>query len=81
MKQIYYHYTTRDGAENIIKDMQIRKSVRRGRRGDDVAFGEGVYLTQKQPSSGKHVIAFNNYDGRNQQVVLAMIRKGELTNN
>ena len=79
----YYHYTTPPNAKAIIQSGVIRKSTKsaRGRR-DDALFGSGVYLTRVPPSTAKHEIAINNWDGLTQSVVERLIASGKsLTDN
>ena len=72
-KQTYYHYTTATFAEKIMKSGSINKSdVTRG----DAVYGNGVYLTQKPPDSGKLNIAINNYDGFNPKVAERAVAAG-----
>ena len=79
MSEIFYHYTTGEGAEGIADTLVIRKSTSRGRgSGDDARFGEGVYLTKIAPTRKKAFIAWNNYDGRNREAIRRHIREGKL---
>ena len=81
--ETYYHYTTPRNAKAIIQSGVIRKSTKsaRGRR-DDALFGSGVYLTRVPPSTAKHEIAINNWDGLTQSVVERLIASGKsLTDN
>jgi len=71
-KEIYYHYTTPDAAENIIRNgLLIRSEQGTG----DAYYGTGVYLTQLPPSAGRQEIAMNNWDGGKSQIDM-LIRRG-----
>ena len=81
MSIILYHYTTEEGAKGILNDGAIKQSVQTGtgRRRDDAAFGQGVYLTSLKPGKGKSVrIALNNYDG-NPKAVERIIKAGRVS--
>lgn len=52
-----YHYTDLSGCLAIAKSGYILKST-----GNNAAFGEGVYLTEKDPSNTTEQIVLNNYD-------------------
>ena len=73
-----YHYTTANGADGIVRNKRIKKSIEMsGRR--DAAFGEGVYLTELTPDTAKQEIAANNYDGRRlDRTVAKFIRQGRI---
>jgi len=77
MVEVYYHYTTPQAAQEIMRTGVIRKSTKKTKRRDDARYGNGVYLTQIEPTTPRRWIAFNNYDGRSQPVIQAMIATGE----
>ena len=59
---IYYHYTTPQSAQEILRTGMIKKSTTKAKSRDAV-YGEGVYLTQIPPTTQRYLIALNNYDG------------------
>ena len=70
-----YHYTSREGAEGIMEDGFIQQSSRGGPGSSrqDARYGDGVYLTSKNPfDHNKHQIANNNYDVRSKAERQAM---------
>ena len=76
MRQVYYHYTSKEGAAGIAETGIIRQSRREGSgSGDDARFGNGVYMTTHGPERGKQFIAWNNYDGRNPTAIANFIMK------
>jgi len=77
MVEVYYHYTTPEAAQEIIRTGVIRKSIKKTKLRDDARYGNGVYLTQMEPTKTRFWIAFNNYDGRSQTVLERMIATGE----
>jgi len=72
---VYYHYTTPQSAEAIIRSGVIKSSSKKSKR-RDARYGSGVYLTQVPPTTPRRWIAFNNYDGVNSAALELMIRKG-----
>jgi len=60
--QTYYHYTSKESADAIMKEGKIRQSER-SQNPSDAAYGDGVYLTKCPPTDGKKKLALNNYDG------------------
>lgn len=72
---VYYHYTTPQAAEEIRRTGVIKKSSKKAKRRDAV-YGDGVYLTQMNPTASRQWIALNNYDGMTQNVNAA-ISSGE----
>jgi len=57
----FYHYTDEEGAKNIIRSGTIQASLKSMIKGD-VAYGNGVYLTELNPwTYSKHQIAMNNW--------------------
>ena len=59
-----YHYTSAEGAAGIMQDGFIQQSSR-GPGRQDARYGDGVYLTSKDPFvHNKHQIANNNYNDR-----------------
>jgi len=78
----FYHYTTPESAEAIIRDGVIRKSTKSARRrGDDARYGSGVYLTKLPPSVAKGWIAVNNYDGISSSVQRMIASRKSCSNN
>jgi len=66
-KKTLFHYTNEEGAKGI-KDTNVIKQSSRAR--GDAAFGDGVYFTDRLPSSNKLDIAANNYDNRTNEAYL-----------
>lgn len=64
---VLYHYTNKAGRDGIMRSKKIKMSMKHVIPAD-VTFGEGVYLTEKEPSSGKNAILRNNYDDVWQQM-------------
>jgi len=74
---VYYHYTTPQSAESIIRSGVIKMSTKKAKR-RDARHGSGVYLTQVPPTTPRYWIAFNNYDGINPAAIAQkMVQKGE----
>jgi len=60
MARIYYHYTTADSMESIMRSGVIKMSTINlvNRKGDTIC-GQGDYLTRVPPSTPKQDIAYN----------------------
>ena len=58
--EIFYHYTTKDGAKRIVLSGRIKPSLKAN---GHAVHGDGVYLTTVDPSLGKATVGNNNWDG------------------
>ena len=58
--EYFYHYTTKDGAQQIFLSGKIKASLAAN---GDAIHGDGVYLTTVDPSLGKEIVINNNWDG------------------
>jgi hypothetical protein len=73
---LLYHYTDLASMKAIVDSGCIRQSgstFNDGRVRRDAAYGQGVYLTSLPPTTPKHVLILNNYDGSSnlQQIIRA----------